>query len=202
MGPQLLTQPMVIPTPTSCCGIDPRGRVMRGGNLTARSPKTSARRGEGVVMTLPANQVVATFINIAQATGPQDPLTIAAYVANTILRMLLFPIMLLIPIVTLVLGLLVSISFGILLLPLSIIWMPFCGVLLGTSWLWIRAWYLRPFLLVPGVFIALLANVYVSFVPDMGEKYQKVLKLALCDSWPYSYLVFEESRNFDSSSMA
>ena len=152
-------------------------------------------------MVLPANQVVGTFINIALTTGPRDPLTRAAYAANTILRMLLFPIILLVPIVTFVLGLLIQISFGILLLPLSIIWMAFFAMLWGTSWLWIRAWYLRPFLLVPGVFIAVLADVYVSFVPDMGEKYQKILKMGLCDSWPYSYLVFEEARNFDSSSM-
>jgi hypothetical protein len=79
--------------------------------------------------------------------------------------------------------------------------MAFFAMLLGTSWLWIRAWYLRPLLLVPGVLIAVLADVYVSFVPDMGKKYQKILKMTLCDSWPYSYLVFEEARNFDSSSM-
>ncbi len=152
-------------------------------------------------MVAQGNKIVETFINNAQATGLQDLLTVAAYTANTILRILLFPILLIMPIVTLALGLLVQISFGILLFPLSIIWMAFFAMLLATSWLWIRAWYLRPLLLVPGVFIAVLADVYVSFVPDMGEKYQKLLKLALCDSWPYSYLVFEESRNFDSSSM-
>ena len=52
-----------------------------------------------------------------------------------------------------------------------------------------------PFLLAPGVFIAVLADVYISLVPDMGEKHQKVLKMALCDSWPYSYLVFKVVRN-------
>ena len=152
-------------------------------------------------MVLPANQVVEMFINNAKAAGPKDPLTIAALFANMVLRMLLFPLILITPLVTLVLGLLVQLSFGILLLPLSVIWMAIFPLLLGTSWLWIRAWYLRPFLIVPGVFIAVLSDVYVSFVPDMGEKYQKIVKLAFCDSWPYTFLVFEESRNFDSSSM-
>ena len=148
-----------------------------------------------------ALQITNMFSSNAQTVGPQCLLTKAAYMMNMILRMLLFPKFLLMPIVTLVLGLLVSISFGILLLPLSIIWMAFFAILLGTSWLWIRAWYLRPFLLVPGVFIAVIADLYTSFVPDMGEKYQKILKLTICNEWPYSYLVFEESRNFDSSSM-
>jgi len=154
-----------------------------------------------MVIAAQANKVVEMFISNAQADGPQDPLTMAAYTANTILRILLFPKLLIIPIVTLALGLLVRISFGILLLPLNVIWMAFFAMLLGTSWLWIRAWYLRPLLLVPGVLIAVLADVYVSFVPDMGKKYQKILKMTLCDSWPYSYLVFEEARNFDSSTM-
>ena len=152
-------------------------------------------------MAAQGNVVVSMFIDNAKAAGPQDPLTVAAYTVNSILRILLFPILLIVPIVTLVLGLLVQISFGILLIPLSIIWMAFFATLLATSWLWLRAWYLRPFLLVPGVLIAVLADVYVTLVPDMGEKYQKILKMGLCDSWPYSYLVFEESRNFDSSLM-
>jgi apolipoprotein N-acyltransferase len=154
-----------------------------------------------VVIVTQGNKIVSTLIANAVATGPQDPLTVTARNANMILGMLLFPKLLISPIITLALGLLVQISFGILLLPLSIIWMAFLAILLGTSWLWIRHWHLRPFLLVPGVLIAVLADVYVSFVPDMGEKYQKILKMGLCDSWPYSYLVFEESRNFDAQSM-
>ena len=72
-----------------------------------------------------ANQVVQRFIRNAQTVGPQDPMTVAAFTANAILGLLLFPLLLVVPITTLVLGLLVHISLGILLLPMSIIWMGF-----------------------------------------------------------------------------
>jgi hypothetical protein len=58
-----------------------------------------------------------------------------------------------------------------------------------------------PFLASPWTLYTLLGKAYVTLAPDMGEKYQSTLKLALCDSWPLSYLVFEEARSFDSSSL-
>ena len=73
---------------------------------------------------------------------------------------------------------------------LSAVWLPFLGFLLGSSWLWLKVPFFRP-LLLPGVIIARLANVYVSLVPKMGEHYQKVLKMTLCDSWPLSLIVFQ-----------
>jgi hypothetical protein len=52
---------------------------------------------------------------------------------------------------------------------------------------------LRPILLLPGVTIAVVANFYVSLIPDMGEKYQKLIKLAICDNWPYSHIIWRLS---------
>ena len=144
--------------------------------------------------TREANEIVSALVAEATRIGPQDPLTIFAYGLNTVCRLLLLPTLLLIPLVTAVLGLLVAITFGLLLLPLSLLWMPIFGFLIGSSWLWIRAWYVRPLILILGVVIAILGNLYTSFVLDMGEKYQKVLKIGLCDSWPHSYNVFRLAR--------
>ena len=48
-------------------------------------------------------------------------------------------------------------------------------------------------LVIPGILLSLIGSLYVSFVPDMGEKYQKVLKMGLRDSWFYSYLMWQLS---------
>jgi hypothetical protein len=141
-----------------------------------------------------ANRIVNALTGRAQEMGPRDPITLVAFAANAVLRfILMLPLFLLSLVTTTILGLLVTLSFGLLLYPLSAIWMLFFGLLLGSSWLWIRAWYLRPVLLLPGVLIAAIGFAYVSLVPDMGEKYQKALKLGLCDSWPFSHLTFRLS---------
>ena len=142
---------------------------------------------------LQANAVVSAMLTEAQAAGPRDPFTLFAFTLNSILKLILIPTMLLVPIVTFALGILVSLTFGLLLFLLSLIWLPIFGLLLGTSWLWLRAWYLRPILIIPGVITAFIGSLYVRFVPDMGEKYQKVLKLGYCDAWPWTYTMFRIS---------
>jgi hypothetical protein len=64
---------------------------------------------------------------------------------------------------TFLLGLLVKLTFGLLLIPLSFVWEAFfLGPLLGLSWLWGKL----PLLRVPvagfGIPLALLADTYVS----------------------------------------
>jgi len=96
---------------------------------------------------------------------------------------------------TLVGGCLVSCTFGLLLLPLSAVWMVLLGLLLGTSWLWDRAERLRfgPLialahipLAVVGIPLALLSETYVSLVPSMGEFESRHMKLVTCWVWPFS----------------
>jgi hypothetical protein len=96
---------------------------------------------------------------------------------------------------TLVGGCLVSCTFGLLLLPLSIIWMVLLGLLLGTSWLWERAECLGfgPLvvlahipLAVVGIPLALVSETYVSLVPSMGEIESRYTKLVTCWVWPFS----------------
>ena len=83
-------------------------------------------------------------------------------------------------------GCLIALTLGLFILVLSVIWLPFAAFLLGTSWLWLKAWYLRPVLLIPGVLVAVVAHAYVMLAPD-SERDSKYTKLTLTDSWPLSW---------------
>ena len=85
------------------------------------------------------------------------------------------------------LGLLVHLTCGLLLIPLSLIWIMFFYVpLLTTSWLWIHVPILRPLLLVPGVVFSEVAGVFAAMMPEMGDWGSRATKQALCESWPHS----------------
>ena len=82
---------------------------------------------------------------------------------------------------TFILGILVRLTFGLLLFPLSLIWITiFLGPLLGLSWLWRKSLLLR----VP---IAILGFVFVCLTPSMGESESRVSKMLLCEAWPFSW---------------
>lgn len=99
-------------------------------------------------------------------------------------------------------GCLVSCTLGLLLLPLSLIWMVFLGLLLATSWLWEQTQVLDdpalgilrpigvPVLRIPlaviGIPLALFAQIYASLVPSMGEIEARHVKLVTCWVWPFS----------------
>jgi len=92
-------------------------------------------------------------------------------------------------------GCLVGCTFGLLLIPLSLIWMVFLGLLLATSWVWDRVEVLRVPALVAvvripiaivGIPLALVAEIYVSLVPSMGEFEGRKEKLVTCWVWPFS----------------
>ena len=137
------------------------------------------------------NEIIAEAMRI----GPKDSFSRIAFMSRSIFGYLFFPTVILIPITTTILALLSFISFGLLLLPLSLIWMVFLGFTLGTSWLWIKVPITRPVLIIPGIVIPTLGGIYVSLIPDMGEHFQKHLKMGLTDSWPYSYLIWQISRH-------
>jgi hypothetical protein len=140
------------------------------------------------------NEATNNLIKEAQRIGPKDIFTLGAYGLNGVLRLILFPVnLILVPPFTFVLGILATITFGLLLMLLSLVWLVFFGIIMGSSWLWIKAPLARPLLFIPGVLIVLVSDVYVSLIPDMGEKHQKLIKLALCDSWPFSLLVYRLS---------
>lgn len=88
---------------------------------------------------------------------------------------------------TFVLGILVSVTFGLLLFPMSLIWIVcFLGPLLGLSWVWEKAPFLRIPIAVVGIPLAFVGNIYACLMPSMGELDSRVSKLLLSESWPFS----------------
>jgi len=67
---------------------------------------------------------------------------------------------------TFVLGILVSVTFGLLLFPMSLIWIVcFLGPLLGLSWVWEKAPFLRIPIAVVGIPLAFVGNIYACLMP-------------------------------------
>ena len=66
------------------------------------------------------------------------------------------------------------------------LWLPMYGFLVGTSWLWLNAWPLRPVLLLPGVAVAVIGETYVSLAPE-PERDAKHAKLSIAQEWPLSW---------------
>ena len=84
-------------------------------------------------------------------------------------------------------GCLVALTFGLLLLPLSVVWaVVFMGPLLGLSWLWEKAPLLRIPLAIVGIPVAAVGYVYTLCIPSMGEREAHDVKLNLCRTWPFS----------------
>lgn len=91
-------------------------------------------------------------------------------------------------ITTLVLGILVSLTFGLLLLPISFVWAVFfLGPLLGLSYIYERVTFLRPFISVLGIPLAVLGNAYVAMMPSMGEMEGRFEKLVICETFPFTW---------------
>jgi hypothetical protein len=114
-------------------------------------------------------------------------------VVSSLLSLVTIPVQL---VTTSVGGCLVALTFGLLLLPLSLIWVVvFMGPLLGMSWLWERVWPLRIPLAVIGVPLAVLGATYTSLVPSMGEFDSRATKHLICWTWPFSldYLHFQSN---------
>jgi hypothetical protein len=81
------------------------------------------------------------------------------------------------------------------LLILTAIWFPVWGLLVGTSWLWLRSQWYRPFLLIPGIIIAVVAQIFIMLVPD-PHKDSKYTTLAR--EWPLSWNIWNPpSEYFD-----
>ena len=89
---------------------------------------------------------------------------------------------------TFVLGLLLSLTFGLLLIPISLIWVVlFLGPLLSLSYVYERVTILRPFIAVMGIPLAVMGDIYVSLIPTMGEIESRLSKLVLCQTFPYTW---------------
>ena len=81
---------------------------------------------------------------------------------------------------------------------LSALWIPFWGLLVGSSWLWLNQAWTRPILLLPGVALSMVLTVILMLVPD-PEKHPKYVTIA--QEWPltwnlwYPPLVYFEEHN-------
>jgi hypothetical protein len=99
-------------------------------------------------------------------------------------------------ITTLLLGLLVKLSFGLLLIPFSIIWnVLFLGPLLGLSYLFENVLILRPIVSIIGIPLAIIGDTYVALIPSMGETESRYSKMVLCQTFPFTFRYFQFSNN-------
>ncbi|MGA9771693.1 MAG: hypothetical protein WBV94_21865 [Blastocatellia bacterium] len=113
---------------------------------------------------------------------------LANRILDLILSVIALPVVLVQFVTTFVLGLLVSLSFGLLLWPISFVWMLFLAPLLGLSWVCSKLPLLRNILGIIGIPLALLADVYVSLMPSMGELENRASKMLLCQTWPFTWV--------------
>ena len=88
---------------------------------------------------------------------------------------------------TLVLGFLVGISFGLLLLPISLTWMLLAFPMIGASWLTAKIEWLRNPIGLLGMPWAIVTNSFTALMPSMGEIEGRAAKLMLIESWPYTW---------------
>ena len=108
-------------------------------------------------------------------------------IVTGLLGFVLIPV---VPISTFVLGLLVSLTFGLLLLPISLIWsVCFYFPLLGLSFIYENFKLLRPIAAIIGIPIAIIGEVFVSLMPSMGETDSKMAKWLSTTSFPYTYSI-------------
>jgi len=133
---------------------------------------------------------VKYLVDRARAAAPKSVFDRPVVILHLLFGLPFAPLLLVQGISTFVLGCLVSITFGLLLFPMSMIWWPFLGFLLASSWLWYHIRFSRIILLLPGVFVAEFASAYVALIPSMGEWDSRGVKLAICESWPHSLSVF------------
>lgn len=101
-------------------------------------------------------------------------------------------------ITTFVLGILVSLTFGLLLIPISLVWtILFLGPLLGFSYVYEKIIILRPFISVIGIPLAVIGDTYVALMPSMGDMDSRFEKLISCQTFPYTWRYFQLIRGKD-----
>lgn len=120
-------------------------------------------------------------------------------IANKILEILLlifsFIIIPLQIVTTFILGLLVTITFGLLLFPISAIWIIcFLTPLIGLSYVYEKVHWLRVPVAIIGIPIAILGYSFSTLMPSMGETQSRVSKLLLCNIFPYTWHCYQYTK--------
>lgn|GEM_PF-1473051 len=67
---------------------------------------------------------------------------------------------------------------------LTALWMPFWGMLTGSSWLWLNYPWTRPILFLPGAALSIVLTVFLMIVPD-PQKHPKYVTMA--QVWPLTW---------------
>lgn len=118
-------------------------------------------------------------------------------IANKILSIILLILSLVvIPIQivsTFVLGLLVQLSFGLLLFPITLMWWMLYFPILGLSYIYEKIYFFRIPVCIIGIPIATAASIYVSIMPSMGDWENRISKLFFADFFPYTWHVLRYS---------
>ncbi|MFC2033813.1 hypothetical protein ACFLTT_00195 [Chloroflexota bacterium] len=168
---------------------------MQGKGIILLKHSTSIQGECGLLMGFQQGIYDAEYRSrLAQEYAPKDIITKTAIILvkiTTGILIILAPLELLISAIS---GCLMAITFGaftlILTFVLTPIWIPFFLILLGTSWLWLHAWYLRPILLIPGVLTAFLADIYITLAPE-PELDARAMKLSITEEWPMSWYILK-----------
>ncbi len=132
---------------------------------------------------------LSSRVAIARMYGPQDWFTRSALFANDVFSIIcsvLIPVQI---VTTAASGCLIALTGGIALLPLTLTWQAFSGLLLGTSILWIKVPVSRPLPILPGLLVAFPAHLFVQLVSNPDGPSDRAIKLTLCDAWPLTWLV-------------
>jgi hypothetical protein len=108
-------------------------------------------------------------------------------ILNIILTIFYFVVVLIQIVTTIVLGLAVTVTSGLLLLPISLIWALPLFPMMGLSWICNKVPALRNVIGIIFIPWAVTANIFVALMPSMGELENRASKLMLSGSWPYTW---------------
>jgi len=93
-------------------------------------------------------------------------------------------------------GILVSLTFGLLLMPLSLIWtILFMSPLIALSYIYEKIYIARPIVSIVGIPLAVSGDIFTCLIPSMGEMESRYIKLIICQTFPYTHRFMQFYRN-------
>ena len=135
-------------------------------------------------------------VKFARSNGPVDFLTLFTRLVLTrvtsILTLILAPVDMVLKFVGK--GLIAVVLGMMLLIVLHGLWMIFWLPLMGMSWAWARYAWARPFLILPGVFIAIFGHIFLMLVPDPHKNAQYAVMMT--QEWPLSWQLYKPPEAF------
>lgn len=76
---------------------------------------------------------------------------------------------------------------------ITVAWLPFLGLLAGSSWLWLRFPITRPLLLLPGSILSLTLTAFLMIVPDPEKKPNYV---DIAKHWPLTWYIWRPPEQY------